>query len=212
MRLRAVVGVLILSAVLFGADPKGDAQLRAMVDELARAKTLHLNDLDKPYFVSYASNDTEQVSLSSSLGGLVTYNSIHLRQPRIQVRVGKYDFDNSNSVFSRPARLPMLSLDDDYQVLRSQLWLSTDALYKAAADQIARKRAALHEISQVDDTPDFAPAPAIEILQPPATLKFDYHVWEARARKVSAAFLQHPAITASQVNVLAVGSTYRLAN
>src|SRR5665213_2174894 len=128
-------------------DTRGDVQLRAMQDEMARSKTLRLNDLEKPYFISYTSSDAEQVLVTASLGGLTTSMRLRYRQPGVEVRVGDYKFDNTNSIFSSAPNLGLLPLDDDYQAMRTEFWLSTDALYKASADQITRKRTALREIA-----------------------------------------------------------------
>src|SRR4051794_21818014 len=80
-----------------GKQVAEDVQLRAMTDELARARTLQLNNLDKPYFVQYTVSDTEQFLAAASLGGLTHSNLVHVRTPRLQVRVGGYEFDNTNS-------------------------------------------------------------------------------------------------------------------
>src|SRR4051812_18051935 len=121
-----------ICATNFDGEIKGDAQLRAMLAELARAKTLQLNNLEKPYFVSFASGDSEQAVIAASLGGLTTSNFARVRQPQVEVRVGSYAFDNTNSIYSRSQRGGLLPLDDDVQAMRTSLWLSADSLYKSA--------------------------------------------------------------------------------
>ncbi|MCU1293468.1 MAG: peptidase modulator of gyrase [Bryobacterales bacterium] len=204
--------VWICSAFDAAGDIRNDAQLHAMVDELARSKTLKLNDLDKPYFVSYTSSDIDQLVVAGSLGGLNSSNRIRVRSPQVQVRVGNYAFDNTNSVYSGFSRLGALTLDDDYDSLRTSFWLSTDGLYKAATDQITRKRSALREIAEVDKTPDLAPAKPVQILRPPAQLKIELEPWEQEVRRLSAIFLKHPDVLSSNVRLLAVSTNYRLAN
>jgi TldD protein len=200
------------NADIKNADIKHDTQLRSMLDELARAKTLQLNDLDKPYFISFASNDSEQATIAASLGGLTASNYIHVRQPTGAVRVGNYKFDNTNSIYSRSLRLGLLPIDDDYQAVRTTLWLATDALYKTAADEITRKRTALRETSSPDLTPDFAPQAPLQLLNPATVLKFDRPQWEAEIRRLSSRFVAHPDVAASSVRVLAAVTTYRLVN
>src|SRR4051812_38582763 len=123
-----------------------DVQLRAMADELARSKSLQLNNLEKPYLIQYIISDSENFIVSASLGGITSSNSLHLRQPKLELRVGDYKFDNTNSVFFQNARFGMMPIEDDYEVMRANLWLWTDLLYKASVDQITRKRTALTEI------------------------------------------------------------------
>lgn len=189
-----------------------DVQLRAMVDELARSKTLKLNELDKPYFISFSSSDIDELVVAGSLGGLNGAERVRVRSPQVQVRVGDYAFDNTNSVYSGIARLGALTVDDDYDALRMGFWLSTDGLYKAAADQITRKRAALREVADIDKTPDLAPAKSIQMLRPIATLKIESQPWEAEIRRLSGVFLKHPDVLSSNVRLLAVSTNYRLTN
>jgi len=61
-----VAGAALAAILLCAAAPpvSNDVQLRAMSDELARSKTLQLNNLDKPYFIQYAIGDTEQVLIA----------------------------------------------------------------------------------------------------------------------------------------------------
>lgn len=202
----------ILSAERASADFRSDTQLRAMFDELTRSKNLKLNDLEKPYFIEYTVSDVDQVYVSASFGGLVESNRVHLRQPRLTIRVGDYKFDNTNSIYSGAEHFGLLPIDDDYQVLRSQLWLTTDALYKASAEQIAHKRAALREIQDPDTTPDLAAAKAIQVIQPAAVMQIDQKRWEQLLRQLSARFESYANVMNSEIGVRAISSTYRLVN
>lgn len=189
-----------------------DVQIRAMQDELARSKSLKLSNLDKPYFIQYTTSDTEQFTATASLGGLIAATSTHVRQPRIDVRVGAYEFDNTNSVYSGTANFGLFPLDENYGAMRSILWLATDSVYKNAADQISRKRTALREIADPDKTPDFAPATPVQMVEPIPGAKVDVPFWQDLLRKLSAAFATHETITASQVRFRTISSTYRLVN
>jgi len=211
------IGLAVLcSSFLYGADVSkqlsSDVQIRAMQDELARSKTLSLSNLDKPYFIQYTSSDTEEFTASASLGGLISSSSAHARQPRIDIRVGGYAFDNTNSVYSGRASFGLFPLDDNYLAMRSILWLATDSLYKSAADQISRKRTVLREIADPDKTPDFAPATPVHIVEPPSAVKIDEGLWQDTVRKLSAVFARYQSITASQVRFRSISSTYRLVN
>ena len=59
-----LAGAVVTAVLVYAGEPvtHNDVQLRAMSDELARSKTLQLNNLDKPYFIQYAISDTEQAS------------------------------------------------------------------------------------------------------------------------------------------------------
>jgi predicted Zn-dependent protease len=201
-----------LSAFDTTAEIHKDVQLRAMSDEVARAKTLQLNNLDKPYFVEYTTDDADQFYISASLGGITSSNRLRVRAPRLEVRVGDYKFDNTNSVFFGMPRFGMLPIDDDYLAIRTAFWMATDTLYKVSADQITRKRNALREIADPDKTPDLAPAKPVQILQPPATLTIDAKHWEDALRRISGRFVAFPSIMTSSLRLRAIASTYRLVN
>ena len=205
--------LLFAATLLYAGAPAGDdAQLRAMADELARSKTLQLNNLDKPYFIQYSVGDTEQVLISASLGGITSSSRGRFRPPDVQVRVGDYNFDNTNSIYSATGRFGSLPIDDDYFVFRNQLWIATDTLYKSSAEQITRKRNALREIADPDKTPDLGPAKAVEIIKPPVKLAIDQKRWEETLRHASGRFSGYPDLIDASVRLRAIASTYRLVN
>ena len=191
---------------------KTDVQLRAMTDELNRSKGLQLNNLPKPYFLQYTVSDSENLVVSASLGGITGSHFVHLRQPRLEVRVGDYKFDNTNSVFSQSMQSGVMPIEDDYGVMRANLWLWTDVLYKAAIDQITRKRTALTEIADPDQTPDFAPVKPVQCMQPEAQSTVDEDAWRKTIRNVSAVFTKYGSVTVSRVRLRSISSTYRLVN
>ena len=218
---RPIATALALSGLtlglLYAADNdtaaiKKDVQLRAMADEIARTKALQLNSLDKPYFVQYTTSDADEVIINASLGGILASVRVHGRSPRVDVRVGNYQFDNTNSIFSGNSRFGSLPIDDDYQALRSEFWLSSDAMYKAATDQITRKRNALREVAEADKTPDLATATALIELDDSPRLTLDQHQWEEILRRLSAKFVAAPSVVQSSVRFRAISSTYRLVN
>ena len=194
------------------AEIRRDVQLRAMLDELQRSKTLHLKDLDEPYFVQYSVSDSNQLTVTASLGGITSSNRLHLRQPRVAVRVGSYKFDNTNSVFSREANSGLFPVDDNYGAMRTALWLLTDASYKAATDEIARKRNALREIAEPDPVPDFAPAKPTTVILSSTNSEVDQQAWESLAGRLSGRFRLFPEVATSNVRLRQITSTYRVAN
>jgi len=217
MKKLAVIALALSGTVSsFGADTaaalKSDVQLRAMADELARTKTLQLNNLDKPYFVQYSISDSEEVVITASLGGILTSGRGRSRGPRVEVRVGTAQFDNTNSIFSSTSRFGTLPIDDDYDAIRIQLWLASDAVYKAATDQITRKRNALREIAETDQTPDLSPAKPFVALDTPGRLSVNQKTWEDVLRRASARFAASPLVTQSSVRFRTIGSTYRVLN
>ncbi|MBV8833288.1 MAG: hypothetical protein JO108_29180 [Acidobacteriaceae bacterium] len=207
------LGTLVLTAATdIASAVHDDAQLRAMVDEIGRAKALQLNDLDKAYFVQYATSDASLTEIIASLGGLISSNQLRLRHPTIEVRVGDYTFDNTDSVYSRTGRQGMLPIDDDYAVIRSHFWLSTDEVYKAATDQITRKRNALRDIAEPERIPDFATAQPVQVIEKVRIDKPDTRHWEDALRSLSECFTSHSSVTGSSLRLQLVSSAYRIVN
>jgi hypothetical protein len=70
-----------------------------MNDELRRSVSeLQFKDLDKPYFIQYIVLDQERYRASATFGALTGSATSRVRYVQAQVRVGNYDFDNSEFV------------------------------------------------------------------------------------------------------------------
>ncbi len=182
-----------------------DVVLRAMRDEMARLKQLRAST-DPPYYVEYALDDLESYSVSATFGGLLHERPTKVRLPRVTVRVGTPEMDNTNYVFSGfysgsrfdPENFP---LDDNYEALRQGFWLATDRAYKGAIEAIGRKRAALRNITQTDSLPDFSAAPPVVQQGDLSREAVDQEGWRARAISLSAIFNSYPEIQESGVEV-----------
>lgn len=158
MRLRA----LLLVACCAGATgaASDDSILRqALEDELERnMNELELEGVAKPHFIAYTVHDDHQITVSAANGGLGTMSTSRTRRLQIEVRVGTPQLDNSNfiSQSTRNRRTNVsLPLEDDYALLRKQIWLATDRAYKNAVEVYAAKEAALQN-SQQEPTLDFS--------------------------------------------------------
>ncbi len=194
------------------APAKADVILRAMRDEIVRARTLRLMGVDTPYFAEYAVEDAISFNASTSLGALITARTTRFRIPRVQIRVGSMQFDNTNSIFtnlSGGSRLDsdQLPLDANYMAIRNALWLATDRAYKGAVQAISRKRAALRNITQTEQIADFVEAAPTQLLLNPSRLRFDEPAWVGRAKALSAIFRAYPGVLHSSVDFEAVQNT-----
>ena len=90
----AVFAALLLSpASPFLAGPARaaaeDVVFKALEDELKRSLTLHLDDLDKPYFIQYGVDDGVTYRLSAEYGALTRSDRNQTRVLHSQVRVGR---------------------------------------------------------------------------------------------------------------------------
>src|SRR5580704_14017320 len=215
MRVTPAAFTVALAASLIPTLPAAqpDAVLDAMQTELKRSMTLTLNQLDKPYFLSYTVDDEHTWSAAATLGGLLSSNSNTYRIPRIRIRVGDYSFDNTNWTGANAAgpRYDLRSFpieDGNPLVLRQFLWLATDSAFKGSLQSIARKRAALRNVTVSEVLPDFAPAKPFVAIHDYTPVNFDANGWDDRARRISAVFGGFAGLRNSGVDYSAVDSLH----
>ena len=189
-----------------------DTLLRAMKDELKRSNELARLGLVVPYYIEYRTEDTVSHGIAASLGALLESVDSAYRVPSVRVRVGTYDFDNTNHIFSEayggrrydPERL---SLDDNYLAFREAYWLATDRAFKTAEDAIARKRSSLKNMSQPDALPDFSMAPAAQLILPIKREPVALEAWKKEIVQLSTVFGAYPKVLSSEVALQTSQST-----
>jgi len=192
---------------LLFSQAQDDVVLRAMRDELDRSmKQLQLENLEKPYFISYHVQDTRVLSTSATFGALLVGNVGRARRLGVEVRVGSYQLDNSNFFSYPPSANGLIwgvtiPIDDDYKELRRQIWLATDGAYKAALETLSRKRAALQNRTTREEIPDFTKEPPVAESVPPNPTRMDLDQAKALVRSLSALFRRTPDILNSSVSL-----------
>jgi len=219
---RKLASVLQAMSILWLAAGHAGAQaddliLRAMRDEMKRSTALRLSNLEPPYFIEYGLHAAESVSISATLGALVSVQRNRVRLPRVQVRVGSYQFDNTNYVLAdfpsgRGLEAGPMTVEDDYASLRHHLWLASDAGYKNALQAMARKRAALQNVTVPQELPDFAKAETARTILDARRQPFDEEEWKERLRRLSALFEEYPKIIHSSVDLEAVQGAFYYVN
>jgi hypothetical protein len=224
--MRTLSAFLLLSvfaaAVHSWAQAQDDVVMKAMHDELDRSiRELHLENLDKPYFISYRVIDSDNTNVNASFGALNSSHQGRSRSFNVEVRVGSYQLDNTNfgsfgfdmssmmQVFNGSSQLP---LDDNYKELRRQMWLATDATYKKALEDFSKKKAALQNKTNTDETPDFSQETPVKIAMDATPVSADRAQWEAMARSLSGLFRQMPDVYTSMVSFSASNTYIRFIN
>ena len=170
--------------------------------------TLRLEDLDTPYFVQYAVDDTVSHRVSATYGAIVSSTRSRSRILHSQLRVGSYELDNSNFAGGRggggraglsiSAELP---IDDGYMALRQAIWRATDWQYKSAVETLTQKRSYLKDRTVADRPRDFNKAGAVIVIRERAGVSFDRNAWEEYARRISARFGDYRKIQDSGVSL-----------
>ena len=208
---------LLLASLTTAAGQTPDPILRAMHDEMSRSRGLKMLSLEPPYFIEYTIEDGDSLEISATLGGLVSVRHDRFRIPEVRVRVGDYKFDNTDYVwssyhFGTHYEIERFPLESSYEVMRRYLWLATDSAYKSAVEAIARKRAALKNISVSDPVDDFAKSGPLNKIEEIRRVSVDETAWSARVRELSAVFAAYPAIRSSSVEFNAVETAHYYVN
>ena len=185
-----------------------DVVMRALQDELARARTLKMGGAERPYYLSAVCTEEEGFRVAASFGSLLSRASAKHTQLNVSVRVGTPALDNTN--FADAGDLSFMRMlqttngqgspaEADYDALRHELWLQFDDGYKAAVESIAKKRAFL-EANQVRERPaDFSAAQTTTWLEQRQPLKVDTQRWTKLVKQSSAVFRIEPAAASSTV-------------
>lgn len=203
----------ILGLNAFAASKHDENILRAMRDEINRSMDkLKLESLQKPYYIEYKITMNPTYSIKSVLGSLVASDWQKNNNLTVGVRVGNYKFDNTNffdvglNFFGSgddEERFASRSipLELDYETLRRELWLATDAAYKQASEIFSKKESSIKNKMRKDTTHDFlyiAPDKIYENIDFPV---FDANYFESVAKSMSAKFISYPEIQVSSVGV-----------
>jgi TldD protein len=214
MRRREFVGILPAVAL---AQTGEDAVLTAMKLEMARTSPLNVIGGQRIYYLECALDDAVAFRATASLGALFSASSSAFRVPRVSVRIGEPKFDNTNYIFSEvfmgtrfdPDQFP---IDNNLPALRQAFWLAIDRAYKTALEAMGRKRAALRNITQAEELPDFSEAPPWKAVEPVPVVKLDEEAWKERIVKLSKVFTAYPEIYTSSVDFEGSRDIYYFAN
>ncbi len=218
-RLRAAAASL--AALVCTAAPAGDdLPMRAMKDELARSLgQLRLRAMERPYFVAYRLDDVQALTVSATLGSLTSAQPARARIAGVELRVGDYALDNGNYLGAGASAggggvmgIGQAPLDDSYREIRRQFWLTTDAQYKRALEDLSAKRAALQARKRADDVPDFTREPAVTLDGAFQATRGPGADLAALAREISAVFRATPEISRSSVRIEWLDVRTRYAN
>jgi hypothetical protein len=210
-----VISLLLAGTTLFAQD---NIILRAMRDELDRSmKKLKLENLEGPYFIAYRIQERSGTHASATAGSLLTSGELRNRMLIVEVRVGSPALDNTNFLSlpvgpSGVARMfggvMPVTVENDYDELRRQLWLATDGAYKKALDDLSKKRAALQNRTRSDEIPDFTKADPVTISPAAApVIQLRQADLEAHVRDLSSIFVKTPDIHTSSVRISGGKST-----
>jgi TldD protein len=200
-------------------DPKdNDQTLRAMRDEMVRAKTrleLKIPGTDqpvRPYYVEYRLLDLDFREISGEFGALLNTNHSRSRFMDVEARVGSYKLDSSNFISDDGFRgfigsTGSVGIDRDYDSLRQDLWIATDQAFKEAVETYSRKQAYLSSLARQSDINDFSRTEPVHQIEPLVMADWSNRDWEKEVRETSGALRAFPQIYEGRVTYYLVFAT-----
>jgi predicted Zn-dependent protease len=164
----------------------------------------------KPYFLSYAVDDSNGVVIQAQYGAIVSSSQSRNRVVDIQVRLGSPAEDNTHGAQRNSALTSFaLPITDDPAAISRSLWFATNQGYARALDGLLKVRTEQQVRAKEEDTSaDFSSEPPVTGMLPPApALTVDRGVWEQRLREISAAFRQYPDVFADEIEFQGTSET-----
>jgi TldD protein len=173
------------------AAASGDALLESLLTELDRSKAqLKMDQVAPPYYIEYRVDDVDDYIADAAFGALRENQRARYRVLRVVVRIGDYKQDSYYG--QGMGETDILPLDDDPIALRHQIWLATDAAYKAAGQALTEKLAALKQFSaEANPVDDFAKAPVVTELEPTVMLQIDEAAWKRNLEDATNLYRQY---------------------
>src|SRR5262249_5193617 len=193
-----------LAAIVPPAAPPGAPPATSLLDIMQQEldySVAHLvaPDGSKPYYIAYTITEEEGLSCEATLGALLGQRSGRQRMLDVDVRVGDRHVDNTHKLREDGGGFSFggggsssnvsrsVSLSDDPDAIRHDLWLATDEGFKAALEQDQRVQTNLKtKVEEEDKADDFSDDPASKHEEPAVSLAVDLPQWVERVKRCSA--------------------------
>jgi predicted Zn-dependent protease len=177
--------------------------------ELHRAREeLSARARPAPYYLAYEVTERSRYGAQTSMGALVEEQDGRSRVLDADVRVGSYALDNTHAIrghdnggryFDRATWLP---LDDDPLAIAREIWLTTNAEYERAVEELVFVKANREvKVAEEDTSADFSREPPTARLEPSAHLEVDKGAWKARLARYSARLARHDGLLDTSVDL-----------
>jgi predicted Zn-dependent protease len=216
------IGLLILAlGVSSLAGAAADPTLIAMRQELDRSYTALSKAQPVPlYFLEYEIWDDRQITITASLGALITDNDERHRNLNVDVRVGSPKLDNTHEIrgggFDVTDWIPSnveAPVDENADALKSILWTETDRRFKNAQEKYTKVLAERQvKVLETDTSADFTRSTEVKYSNKAPDVKIDADAWRERLKKFSATFRQYPWILNSTVSLSAATQNRYIVN
>ncbi len=198
--------VFSFSITGFANDSESDIVLKAMKSEMARTMNkLRLDDLKKPYFVSYYIADSTSYYVSASFGDIKSKSLSVSRYGKADIRIGSKKFDNSHYIGNNFSDYKPFSgnlpIENDYDAIRRSLWLLSDKAYKDSLQKYSQKDSYRQKrnIKEIyGDMTDEEIQTYIEEPKKPEDFDFEYYC--GKIKELSNLFRAYPKLQSSDIS------------
>jgi len=210
-----VLGVSILAAA--AADPT----LATMTQELNRSYAALSKGQPVPlYFLEYEIWEDHQITITATLGALITDNNERHRNLNVDIRVGSLKLDNTHEIrgggFDVTDWIPSnveVPVDENPDALKAILWNETDRRFKNAQEKYTKVLAERQvKVLETDTSADFTKSTVVRYSNKAPDVKIDADAWRERLKKFSATFRQYPWILSSTVSLTAATQNRYIVN
>ena len=188
-------------------DVREDYVKKAMQDEMSRSmERLRMDNLQKPYFMSYTVEDVNYDFFDAKFGALLTASEN--RKQRIvkaEARIGNASFDSSLFVSDPYGRYSpsytYSSQEGNYDTLRFSLWTAGDSAYKGALDAYSKKMAFVQSRNITELFDDLVPAKPVQFSSSGQKPEIDREWAKSLVRGLSSIFRKYPDVKDSRVSI-----------
>ena len=196
----------LLCGPLVAQNEKDKVIFQAMQDEMNRNKSeLALPGYPKPFYLSYAVGMSRQFEVEGVLGSVTS--SLYFPERSIgsvQVLQGDYNNNSDSRYVGQFSRVSMPA-EANYNLIRQNLWLGTDAVYKSSLQEMAAKAASLRANPLPEEEAalaDLTPASAItKVIEHKVPYVVEVNELEELVRELSAIFKDYKELFNSRVAI-----------
>ncbi len=170
---------------------------------------LKLDNLQRPFFISYTMGDMQSLSVSASHGALTGSNYTPFRSSACRLLIGDYLCSDENYYGSTGGSVGYDGtpcLENDERGIRYTIWRDIDAIYKNAAETYEQKMATIKQLNipaKDLELPDWDKTPVVVMNDlPRKQVSFDKAGYENYVKAASAVFNDYPEVLDSDVSIL----------
>ncbi|MDH8701217.1 putative Zn-dependent protease [Dysgonomonadaceae bacterium PH5-43] len=196
---------------------ENETVLKAIQEEVDRGlQNLHIDGLQSPFFIAYTISDIKSLTVTASLGSLMSSDINNSRYSGTRLLIGDYKCSDENFIGTGGSASsydgsPTIENDNE-QAIRNTVWKDLDAIYKRAAETYEQKIAAIKQLeipAEELELPDWDKTPVVVMTNlPKQELDFNNKAkYEAYTKEASKVFADYKNIYDSRITLQLIEAT-----